>query len=417
MRHETSRPVKPPALPSPRSNDSCPSPLTKGGSRGVLPAASKIRRSLLAWYDRNRRDLPWRRRANDPYAQWVAEIMLQQTRVETVLDYYERFLRCFPTVQALATADHESVLKAWEGLGYYRRVLHLHRAARQVCASGGAIPDTVDALRELPGVGEYTAAAIASIAFRVPIAAVDGNVARVLSRLFRLPAHPAAPEGKRMTAERARALLSKKRPGDFNQAWMDLGSLICIPRAPRCAACPLAGDCQGFQTGDAESFPVPKTRRSVKIRPMPITVGVLMQGGRMLVRRRPEGGLWSGLWEFPNVEPRRGEKSLLALGRLVDDVSATLVGAPRNAGTVRHELTHRSLRMRVYVGEVTPNGTTKPVHRWVTPAAFAKLAVSTAHRRVFEAAEALRRRSDAQGLDGDADHRRVAAKHRFTSTA
>ncbi|MEK7731696.1 MAG: A/G-specific adenine glycosylase, partial [Planctomycetota bacterium] len=274
------------------------------------PAQTAIRRKLLRWYDLHKRDLPWRRRADDPYAQWVAEIMLQQTRVETVRAQYERFLRRFPTIGRLARADHEDVLKHWEGLGYYRRILHLHRAARMVCENGGVIPDNAEALRALPGVGEYTAAAIASIAFNRPEAAVDGNVARVLSRLFGVTQDVRSPVGKSRIRDLARSLLSQQRPGDFNQAWMDLGSLVCTPKAPRCDACPLRAHCLAAENGDPEFYPVREAARNRIPKTVSLVVAIFVREGKMLVRRRERGGLWSGLWEFPTLELPFGAQPL-----------------------------------------------------------------------------------------------------------
>jgi len=355
-------------------------------SRGPKPAARPvIRRKLMAWYDQHRRDLPWRRRADDPYAQWVAEIMLQQTRVETVLAYYEPFLRRFPTVQALARAKSKDVLKAWEGLGYYRRILNLHRAAGMVSKSGGGVPSSVDELRELPGIGDYTAAAIASIAFGRPEAAVDGNVGRVISRLAALQVSPTQPAGHGAVKALAETLLHPKRPGDFNQAWMDLGSMICTPRAPKCGACPLLSHCAAGQAGDAESYPRRDAEKRTVVRPMRLVVGVFHRDGRLLVRRRPEGGLWSGLWEFPSAENHGNGAARSLARRLADEVGVEITTGLRRAGQVRHELTHRSVRFDVWVAEGTQVGTLPKGYRWVTPAAWSRLAVSTALRKVYEA--------------------------------
>jgi len=372
---------------------------------------SAIRTKLLRWYDHHKRDLPWRRRADDPYAQWVAEVMLQQTRVETVINYYEQFLRRYPTIRRLADADHEEVLKHWEGLGYYRRILHLHRAARMVCDDGGFIPDNAVALRTLPGIGEYTAAAIASIAFHRPEAAVDGNVARVLSRLFGVTEDVRSPVGKSRIGELARSLLPSRRFGDFNQAWMDLGSMVCTPKAPRCDACPLRAHCLAAESDNAEFYPVREAARSRKPKVVTLVVAVFVHEGKMLVRRRPRGGLWSGLWEFPNLElpavarlasqrrQRAPHQSLDRQGadrsafseierryvlRLVRDMRILVSKRPKRVAEVRHQLTHRSLCFQVYVIEVKPaNGKMTADTRWVSERSFQKLPVSTAHRRVF----------------------------------
>lgn len=351
------------------------------------PVRAAIRRKLLRWYDVHKRDLPWRRRADDPYAQWVAEVMLQQTRVETVLAYYERFLRRFPTIGHLARADHEDVLKHWEGLGYYRRILHLHRAARMVCDNGGVIPDHAEGLRGLPGVGEYTAAAIASIAFNRPEAAIDGNVARVLSRLFEVTQDVRSRVGKDRIRDLARSLLPPQRPGDFNQAWMDLGSLVCTPKAPHCDACPLRAHCVAAEKGDPEFYPVREAARNHKSRAVSLVVAIFLCEGKMLVRRRARGGLWSGLWEFPNLELPVGAQPVRYVRRLAAEMEVMISGRPKGVAEVRHQLTHRSLRFHVYTSSARPlDGTTTANTRWVNVRSFQRLPVSTAHRRIFVAA-------------------------------
>ncbi len=341
----------------------------------------------MRWYDIHHRDLPWRRRGDDPYAQWVAEIMLQQTRVETVIEYYERFLRRFPTIERLARADHEVVLKHWEGLGYYRRILHLHRATRMVCDNGGVIPDHTAALRALPGVGEYTAAAIASIAFDRTEAAVDGNVARVLSRLFGVTEDVRSPVGKIRIRDLAQSLLSRQRPGDFNQAWMDLGSLVCTPKAPRCDSCPLRAHCMAAEDSDPESYPVREPARIRKPKAVSLVVAIFVHERKMLVRRRPRGGLWSGLWEFPTVELPVGAQPLRYVRRLAREMGVVILKRTTKVAEVRHTLTHRSLCFQIYTSSAKPVNETTINTRWVSARNFQRLPVSTAHRRIFTAAD------------------------------
>ncbi len=332
--------------------------------------------------------------------------MLQQTRVETVIGYYERFLRRFPTIETLARAKHDTVLRHWAGLGYYQRALHLHRAAKLLHARGDGVPRTVDALRRLPGIGEYTAAAIASIAFRREAAAVDGNVARVLARLFGLTLDIRSGKGKAHIADLARELLPTKRPGDFNQAWMDLGSLICTPRTPQCPRCPLARDCAVAGTDRAESFPF-KTGRERRVTEVTLVAAVLALRGRILMRRRPEGGLWSGLWEIPHIEINPSPKSRdngtsaqrharLALHRLAKQERVEVLDLPLYVGTFVHRLTHRAITFHLFVARVEPvhapatpqNRDRKGVisaQRWVTRRGFTRLGVSTASRRILAA--------------------------------
>ena len=349
---------------------------------------TRIRRKLLRWYDRNRRDLPWRHRAHDPYAQWVAEIMLQQTRVETVLAYYDRFLRRFPDIAALAVADHEDVVKRWEGLGYYRRILHLHRAAKLIHERGGGVPTSAAELQRLPGVGAYTAAAIASIAFGEKAAAVDGNVARVLARLFGVTCDVLSTPGKRRIHDLATQLLAPGRPGDFNQAWMDLGSSTCTPRSPHCARCPLKADCVATRTGCAASLPHRGTSRNNRRPKVDIVVGIFVHKHKVLMQRRPTGGLWSSLWEFPNFERNDAAAPARLVRRLASDNNLRITARLRRTATVKHELSHRSLTFHVYVTDVELD----PVHscnsaslRWVTGRGLRRLAISTAYRKILAA--------------------------------
>ena len=251
-------------------------------------------RALLDWYDRAKRDLPWRG-TRDPYRIWLSEIMLQQTRAEAVVPRYEAFLARFPSVEALAAAGEEALLKQWEGMGYYSRARNLRKAAIQIAQSGGVFPGSARELAKLPGVGAYTAAAVASIAFDEPVPALDGNQARVLSRVLAYDEPVDTPQRLR---EQALSLLDRARPGDYNQALMDLGSGVCTPRAPHCERCPVAAFCAALAGGDVESYPrlpPPVAKRAVKV-----TVVLAYQNGRILVRKRPAKGLLAGLWEFPN---------------------------------------------------------------------------------------------------------------------
>ena len=256
----------------------------------------EIAAALLRHFDSERRSMPWRE-TSDPYAIWVSEVMLQQTRVDTVIPYWERWLERFPTVETLAEAELDDVLKEWEGLGYYSRARNLHGAARMVRERfDGDVPSDPDTLRELPGVGPYTAGAIASIAYGVPTPAVDGNVRRVLARLYDLEA-PTAAELRTLAA----ALVPDDRPGDFNQALMELGATICTPRSPDCDACPLAEWCEARRLGVQELRPLPRAKK-----PIPeetVRTAVIVRGdGALLLARRPEDGLLGGLWEFPGAE-------------------------------------------------------------------------------------------------------------------
>jgi A/G-specific adenine glycosylase len=300
----------------------------------VIPDIDDVAPALREWFDDRRRDLPWRR-DSDPYRVLVSEVMLQQTRVEAVVPYYERWMTRFPTLVALADAGLDDVLGEWEGLGYYSRARNLHATARIVRDSaGGVIPDSVAGLRALPGVGEYTAGAVASIAFGRPEPAVDGNARRVLSRLFDLEA-PRAAELR----ERARTLVPADRPGDFNQALMELGATICRPRAPRCVECPLAAWCLARLRGTVGARPGPASRPPVPFFDLGVAVVVSPQG-RALMVRRPEDGMLARLWEFPGRTVAAGEPPASAAARAI----ATLVpdAEPlRPLTTISHAYSHR----------------------------------------------------------------------------
>jgi A/G-specific adenine glycosylase len=266
------------------------------------PPWTAMRRKLAKWYSSARRDLPWRR-TTDPYAISVSEVMLQQTQVATVIPYYERWLRSFPTWSALAAAKEPAVIKAWEGLGYYRRARNLHALAKAVVSAGGDLPRSADGLRALPGIGPYTAAAIGSIAFGLPLAVVDGNVMRVLTRLLALRDDIARPQTRLKLQEIADRFLDRRDPSTHNQAMMELGATICLPRNPMCLICPLRDDCRG--RSDPEDFPV-KSRAAQEKRSE--TVAVIAYGKSFYCEQVPAGKPWHGLWRFPDFDPARMER-------------------------------------------------------------------------------------------------------------
>jgi A/G-specific adenine glycosylase len=310
---------------------------------------------LLSWYRRHARDLPWRRAGADPYRIWLSEIMLQQTRAQAVVPYYERFLARFPTASALAEASEDEVLTVWSGLGYYSRARNLHRAAREI-ASNGAFPRDYEALRHLAGVGPYTAAAVASIAFGLPHAVVDGNVLRVAARLENDASDIASPVTRSGLGAVAARLLDRRRPGDFNQALMELGATVCLPRAPRCRTCPVIGYCRAFSAGTAAQLPV-KLRKTAPER-IEATLAVARRGGRVLLWRRPaNSGRMAGFWELPAPEQVPGLRSTGVLGAF------------------RHTITHHHYHFTVMAARVprTPAGM-----RWFTQAQLAGLPLSTA---------------------------------------
>jgi len=350
--------------------------------RLLMPADIRaLRRCLLAWYKKNRRRLPWRE-THDPYRIWVSEVMLQQTQVKTALPYYRRFLEQFPTLRKLAGADLEEVLKRWEGLGYYARARNLHRAARILVERGGRIPTRREDFRALPGVGDYIAAAVLSIAFDRPHAVVDGNVKRVLARLLTIAAPVNQPASRKIFQMEADRLLDRCRPGDFNQALMELGALVCTPASPSCDRCPLIRCCAAQHSGTIASYP-----RRVAARPVPevqIAVGVVIKNGRLLITRRPPQGLLGGLWEFPGGKLQSGESPAQACVREIREEVNLEVKVEELLAKVRHAYSHLRIHMHVFrcrfaAGRVRLNG---PVsHRWIRMADIGRFAFPRANHK------------------------------------
>lgn len=350
-------------------------------------AVRSFRRDLLAFFDDRARALPWRE-TSDPYAIWISEVMAQQTRVDTVVPYYERWLERFPTVEALAAAPLDDVLKVWEGLGYYSRARNLHRAAGVVAERhGGRVPDTAEGLMALPGIGRYTAGAIASIAFQRPVPAVDGNVRRVYARLADDPAPPAA-----AVTRWAADVVDPSRPGDFNQALMELGAVVCTPRNPECGACPVAEHCRARVAGTVDRRPAPKKRAAVRRETRAVGVFLRTDGlpRRVLLRKRPSRGLLAGLWEFPSavVGPRAGEPAVeSAVGELADALGLALRDGPGLAlPSVAHAFSHLHVTYRPWLVEVdAPRapaaGAADPL-RWVDPTDPGDLALPVAQQRI-----------------------------------
>ena len=315
--------------------------------------------ALLDWYDRCARDLPWRG-FHDAYRTWVSEAMLQQTRVETVLSYYDRFLERFPTLSALAEAPEADVLKAWEGLGYYSRARNLHNGAMDVMEQyGGVLPRDPEKLKKIRGIGPYTAGAIASIAYDVPVPAVDGNVIRVLSRIYGIRTDALQPDTRKHIEELAASLVPKERPGDHNQAVMDLGATVCVPGTPDCARCPLSAFCDAFVHGDAPDLPlIPGKVPQKTIR---WTVTVLRSGNRTLIRRRTET-LLQGLWCFPMLECEPADAATILEKKY--RLHTVPVAPPVHA---RHVFTHLIWEMDILPLDAGPDALLPPDYRWAAP--------------------------------------------------
>jgi len=334
--------------------------------------------ALLRWYDENARQMPWRG-IRDPYGTWVSEIMLQQTRVETVRDYYVRFLERFPTLRDLAEAPEEDVLKMWEGLGYYSRARNLHQGARQVMRDfGGEIPREPEKLRTVRGIGPYTSCAIASIAWDVPVAAVDGNVIRVICRLYGLEGNPAEAAAHARIEQLAGALVPPDRAGDHNQAMMDLGATVCVPGTPDCDRCPLRAACEARDRGTAESLPrLPKAKPP---REIVYDLPVLLAGENVLLRQRTEK-LLRGLWCFPLIEGAREAEELAEYLRRWMRLPAEAL-CPE--GTARHVFTHQVWRMNLWRAAVRPGAPAPEGYAWIPLEKVPELAMPTAMKAARE---------------------------------
>jgi A/G-specific adenine glycosylase len=301
---------------------------------------------LLAWYERQKRDLPWRN-SDDPYAIWISEIMLQQTRVETVIPYFKRWMRSYPDVYALANAPRQDVLTHWEGLGYYRRAHNLHRAAQLIVEEyDGVIPSDIDDLKSLPGIGEYTAAAIAALAFERDALALDGNLRRVLTRLFDRTENPRSAKGERILRELGNQYLPSGSASEFNQALMDLGATICKPRNPACIDCPLQDYCLAFQRGVQEQRPVKKGRH-----PTPsvhAAAAIIIESGAVLIGRRPEGKLLGGLWEFPGGKQEPNEQIEDCLKREIMEELGVEIAVGERLGTFENAYSHFAISVHAF---------------------------------------------------------------------
>ncbi len=351
-----------------------------------MKGLAAIRGPLLAWYDREHRELPWRR-TSDPYAIWLSEVMLQQTQVSTVISYWERFLTRFPTVAVLAAAPLDDVLAAWRGLGYYSRARNLHRAAQEVVARfDGRLPSTAQALLTLPGFGRYTAGAVASIAFGEEAPLVDGNVARVLSRLFEVEGPPGDRAREARLWELAGALVKGERPGDLNQSLMEHGATVCRPERPLCLLCPIRGSCLAFQHGRVDELPPAKVRAAP--RRLTLALAVWPHEDTLLFARRANKGLFGGLWELPSAEVEH-EAPDTALAASLSEALGVRLTAKAALGTVQRQLTHRALTLRLLRVSARRRPSQAPAFhelRWCTPAQASGLGMSTAMQRALEAA-------------------------------
>ena len=340
---------------------------------------------MLAWYDKNKRDLPWRRDAHDPYRVWISETLLQQTQVATVIPYYERFLTRFPTVQALAIAPIDDVLKAWEGAGYYARARNLHRAAKEIVERfNGKIPQTVDELLTLPGIGRYTAGAVASIAFNQHAPIVDGNIIRVLCRYFNIEKDAKKSETQKELWTLSESLIPRGHAGDFNQSMMELGATVCTPRNPSCDKCPLKRTCAAKKLGVQKERPVKSEKKKIPHRQ--IGVGVIWKNGKILIAKRLADAMLGGLWEFPGGKRERGESFEECVQREVKEELGIVVQAENEFARVEHAYSHFSITMHAlncrYVSG-TPRAIGCAAWKWVRQEDLPQYAFPQANRKII----------------------------------
>jgi A/G-specific adenine glycosylase len=347
----------------------------------TLSIKTQIQKRLLQWFKKNSRDLPWRQ-TRDPYAIWVSEIMLQQTQVDTVIPYYHRFLKAFPTVKQLADAALSRVLKLWEGLGYYSRARSLCTASRIIAEEfHGCIPDNSKDLLSLPGIGRYTTGAILSIAHNQRAPILDGNVKRVLSRLFAVSGNPSERKTEELLWGISASLVPEKRSGDFNEALMDLGAMVCTPKDPQCMKCPLRELCRGSASGDPEKYPSRKIRKTLPH--IEAVSAVIWKEGKVLVRQRAPRGLLGGLWEFPNwkIGDKKRLRPRLSLKISLKKELGITAAIERLIGVFRQTYSHFTLTLHVYdVGSL--NGA--EYGKWVSVRSLNRLPMSRIHRRIAD---------------------------------
>jgi A/G-specific adenine glycosylase len=345
----------------------------------------RIREALLAWFSEHARDLPWRR-TTDPYAIWVSEIMLQQTQVRTVVPYYERFLNRFPTVEHLARARLDTVLKLWEGLGYYSRARNLHAAAKEIVARfGGRVPRSVEELLSLPGIGRYTAGAIANNAFAKPVPIVDGNIERVLCRVFHIRGYPKEAAVRKRLWSIAADLVPAREPGLFNQALMEIGAEVCTPRNPHCDGCPLNRLCEARRHNDQLSLPQRRSRKQLPSHT--VAVGVICRDARILIDKRKPEGLLGGLWEFPGGKIKPGESLKAALRREVREEVGITVRVNRLLAVVDHTYSHLRVRIHAFQCDYIsgePRCIACADLKWVRPQDLRRYAFPAANNRIIE---------------------------------
>jgi len=346
----------------------------------------EFRNHLVDWFLSEKRDLPWREN-KDPYRIWVSEIMLQQTRVDTVIPYYNQFMQQFPTLSDLANSEEEKVLKAWEGLGYYSRARNLQTAVKEVQENyKGKVPSTIEEISKLKGVGPYTAGAILSIAYGVPEPAVDGNVMRVFSRILTISDDIGVPKNRKIFEKAVKALISHDNPSAFNQGLMELGALICTPTNPACLLCPVREECLAFEKGLVNELPIKSKKKKPK--PLQLVVGVIQnQEGKFLIQQRPENGLLANMWEFPTAEVLSDtvQKNEI-LSFFLDEKYDLRHGKLNYLFSVDHIFSHLIWKMDVFFGETTSNVESE-TSRFVTLEECKELPFPVVHQKIYQQIE------------------------------
>ncbi len=359
----------------------------------VDEVAEAVRNRLLPWFAVHQRQMPWRTRRT-PYRVWISELMLQQTRVDQATPYFNRFMRRFPTLKALAGASQEEVLKLWEGLGYYSRARNLHKAAQIIAADfKGRFPRDPAAIRSLPGIGDYTAAAIGSLAYNLDMAVVDGNVVRVLSRLFAFAGDTRLQASRAELQQMADRLLVQGQAGNYNEAMMELGATLCLPRKPRCDDCPLVETCSGFRSGDPARFPAKPPPK--KLPHIVVGAGVVTnRKGEVLIAQRRDQDMLGGLWEFPGGKQEPGETIRECIVRELKEELGIVVETGEFLATVRHTYSHFSMEMHTYFARIR-SGRPRSLHckdyRWICIAQLRDFPYSKADLKIIEALESLPR--------------------------
>ena len=351
-----------------------------------------VKRKLLPWFAAHRRAMPWRN-SRTPYRIWISELMLQQTRVDQVIPYFNRFMKRFPSMKSLAAASQEDVLKIWEGLGYYSRARNLHKAAQIIATDHkGRFPDTAEEIIKLPGIGTYTAAAIGSLAFNLDLAVLDGNVIRVLSRLFAYAKDTRSTTAKRELQQLADDLLVKGDAGNYNEAMMELGATVCLPKNPRCNTCPLSTVCLGHQSGKPTDYPVKAPKRRVPH----IVVGaavVVNRKGEVLIAQRRDKDMLGGLWEFPGGKQETGETIQQCIARELKEELGINVEIGDFLVTVKHAYSHFTMEMHTYFARIK-SGRPRPLHcqdyRWVKISCLRRVPYSKADLYIIDELEKIR---------------------------